>query len=46
MTLLVYVDDIVVTRNDDEEIRNLKNSLANEFEIKDFESLNIFWALR
>lgn len=33
--LIVYVDDIVVTGNDDEKIRNLKHSLANEFEKKD-----------
>jgi hypothetical protein len=38
----VYVDDIVVTGNDDEKIRNLKHSLANEFEIKDFGSLKYF----
>jgi len=37
--LIVYVDDIVLTRNDDGEIQNLKHCLANEFEIKDLGSL-------
>jgi hypothetical protein len=40
--LIVYVDDIVVMGNDDEEIRNLKHSLANEFEIKDLGSSKYF----
>lgn len=42
MTLIVYVDNIVVTENDDEEIQNLKKSLANEFEIKDLDNLKHF----
>jgi hypothetical protein len=41
-TLIVYVDGIVLTRNDDGEIQNLKQSLANEFEIKDLGSLKYF----
>jgi hypothetical protein len=40
--LIVYVDDIVATRNDDGEIQNLKHSLANKFEIKDLGSLKDF----
>jgi len=35
----VYVDDIVLTDNDDGEMQNLKYRLANEFEIKDLETL-------
>jgi hypothetical protein len=31
MTLIVYVDGIVVPRDDDEEIQSLKKSLANDF---------------
>jgi hypothetical protein len=41
-TLIVYVDDIVLTRNDDGEIQNLRHNLANEFEIKDLGSLKNF----
>jgi hypothetical protein len=37
----VYVDYIVVTGNDKEEIQNLKKSLVDEFEIKDLGSLSI-----
>jgi hypothetical protein len=40
--LFVYVDDILVTGNDDDEKQNLKDSLANEFEIKDLGNLKIF----
>jgi len=40
--LIVYVDDIVLTGNDDGEIQNLKHRLANEFEIKDLGSLKYF----
>jgi len=38
----VYVDDIVLTGNDDGEIQNLRHHLANEFEIKDLGSLKCF----
>jgi len=41
-TLIVYVDDIVLTRNDDGEVQNLKHRIANEFEIKDLGSLKYF----
>lgn len=33
--LIVYVDDFIVTGNDRDEIRKLKEMLAKEFEIKD-----------
>nr|KYP53276.1 hypothetical protein KK1_024903 [Cajanus cajan] len=39
---IVYVDDIVITRVDFNEINKLKDSLATEFEIKDLESLKYF----
>jgi hypothetical protein len=42
MALIVYVDDIVVTINEDDETRNLKNSLAKKFEIKDFDNSKYF----
>ena len=36
--LALYVD-VIITRNDHEEILNLKTPLATEFEIEDLESL-------
>lgn len=41
-TLIIYVDDIVVTCNDEVEVVQLKSSLAKEFEIKDLGSLKYF----
>jgi hypothetical protein len=41
-SLIVYVDDIVLTGNDDGEMQNLKHRLANEFEIKDLGTLKYF----
>jgi hypothetical protein len=38
----VYVDDIVLTGNDDGEIQNLRHYLANEFELKDLGSRKYF----
>lgn len=40
--LIVYVNDIMVTGDNEEEKVNLKTRLANEFEIKDLGSLNTF----
>uniref|UniRef100_A0A5B6Z677 Putative polyprotein n=1 Tax=Davidia involucrata TaxID=16924 RepID=A0A5B6Z677_DAVIN len=40
--LIVYVDDIVVTGNDSDEVSKLKVHLAREFEIKDLGSLRYF----
>lgn len=40
--LIVYVDDIVVIGNDEEETTRLKKGLAREFEIKDLGSLKYF----
>jgi hypothetical protein len=42
VVLIVYVDDIIMTGNDVDEILNLKSSLAQEFEIKDLGSLRYF----
>ncbi|KAK8966350.1 hypothetical protein KSP40_PGU010352 [Platanthera guangdongensis] len=40
--LIVYVDDIVITGNDTEEIVNLKTLLYAEFEVKDLRRLRYF----
>ncbi|XP_052203079.1 uncharacterized mitochondrial protein AtMg00810-like [Diospyros lotus] len=40
--LLVYVDDIVVTGNDEAEQESLKQNLAKKFEIKDLGRLKYF----
>ena len=40
--LIVYVDDIVVTGNDVEEVSHLKACLAKEFEMKDLGPLRYF----
>ncbi|XP_048139417.1 uncharacterized mitochondrial protein AtMg00810-like [Rhodamnia argentea] len=40
--LIVYVDDIVVTGNDNDEIGRLKKFLGQEFEIKDLGKLRYF----
>ena len=40
--VIVYVDDIIVTRDDFEEIERLTKKLAKEFEIKDLGTLKYF----
>ncbi|GJU66616.1 retrovirus-related pol polyprotein from transposon RE1 [Tanacetum coccineum] len=40
--LIVYVDDMVVTGNDPEEMKNLQTILATEFELKDLGHLKYF----
>ena len=41
-TLVVYVDDMVVTENDPHERKALHNYLPKEFEMKDLYSLKYF----
>nr|GEX93040.1 LL-diaminopimelate aminotransferase, chloroplastic-like [Tanacetum cinerariifolium] len=40
--LIIYVDDMVITGNDEEEIKRLKEGLFIEFEMKDLGSLKYF----
>ena len=40
--LIVYVDDIIITGDDLEEIEKLKKQLAKEFEIKELGQLKYF----
>ena len=40
--LIVYVDDMVVTGNDDYELKDLQSRLATEFELKDLGPLKYF----
>ena len=41
-SLIVYVDDIIVTGNDEKKNNTLKRCLAKEFEIKDLGKLKYF----
>ena len=40
--LIVYVDDIIVTGDDESEIENLKRKLQAEFKVKDLGGLKYF----
>ncbi|KAK1414103.1 hypothetical protein QVD17_29844 [Tagetes erecta] len=40
--LIIYVDDMIITGNDEEEMTKLKTSLFNEFEMKDLGRLKYF----
>ena len=40
--LIIYVDNMVITGNDANEIRDMKNKLSSEFDIKDLGNLKYF----
>jgi len=44
--LIIYVDDMVVTRNDEEGISELQRYLASEFEMKDLGGLKYFLGIK
>lgn len=44
--LIIYVDDMVVTGGDLEEVERLKDQLALEFEMKDLGSLKYFLGIK
>ena len=37
---IVYVDDMLIATNDDAWLRDVKNKLSNEFEMKDLGKVN------
>ena len=41
--LIVYIDDIILTGDDCEQLEHLKKFLAKEFEIKDLGNLKVFF---
>lgn len=46
MILIVYVDDIILTRDDTKEMERLKKMLALKFEMKDFGNLRYFLRMK
>jgi Reverse transcriptase (RNA-dependent DNA polymerase) len=42
ITILVYVDDFIITENDNEGIKKVKQYLKEEFDIKDLGQLSYF----
>ena len=44
--LIVYVDDIILTRDDIEELANLKRRMAQDFEMKDLGILKCFLGMK
>ena len=38
----MYVDDIIITGNDSEEVERIKQMMAKEFEVKDLGALRYF----
>ena len=42
IALIVYVDEIVITRNDSEKRKALQTHLSREFKMKDFGPLKYF----
>lgn len=43
--LIVYVDDIILTRDNNIEVKRLKKSLDDDFEIKDISALKYFFGV-
>ena len=43
--LIIYVDDMIITLNDEEETINLQRYLANEFEMKNLGGLKYFLSI-
>jgi hypothetical protein len=45
-TLMIYVDDMIITRNVKEEISSLQKHLATEFEMKNLGELKYFLGIK
>lgn len=45
-TLIIYVDDMVVTKNNPKERKGLQNYLSKEFEMKDLRHLKYFLGIK
>jgi Reverse transcriptase (RNA-dependent DNA polymerase) len=43
--MVVYVDEIIITRDDEEEIALLKAKLGKKFEVKDLGQLRYFFGI-
>ena len=43
--LIIYVDDMIITGNDDKDIIDLQKHLANEFEMKNLGGLKYFLSI-
>lgn len=46
MIFIVYIDDIILTSDDNVEMERLKNTLTTEFDIKDLSSLRYFLGMK
>ena len=44
--LIIYVDDMIITKNNDKEIIDLQKHLANEFEMKNLGGLKYFLGIK
>ena len=44
--LAVYVDDFIITGDDEKEIRNLKENLSRQLEVKDLGQLRYFLGIQ
>lgn len=45
-TIIVYVDNIMITEDNSKEVRKLKSHLSSEFEVKDLETLWYFLGIK
>lgn len=44
--ILIYVDDLIITRNEEEEVRKLTGYLHKQFSIKDLGSISYFLGIK